>query len=135
MLFTNFAASIISLGAITPACKKAKRRSGRSCRSGSKGLKPCFGCKVLFTSFRRCLFAIPQQDQYPKGPSTPPKKVFWGGLGGLNPFSGGTKGPLGIGCGFIITLQRLDIGTSKRLPKTSSSQKLCPSNPERPPST
>ena len=24
-----------------------------------------------------------------------PKKVFWGGFGGLNPFSGGTKGPLG----------------------------------------
>ena len=26
----------------------------------------------------------------PKGPSTPPKKVFWGGFAGLNPFSGGT---------------------------------------------
>ena len=27
---------------------------------------------------------------FPKGPSTPSKKVFWGGFRGLNPFSGGT---------------------------------------------
>ena len=27
---------------------------------------------------------------YPKGPSTPSKKVFWGGFRGLSPFSGGT---------------------------------------------